>query len=211
MASRPIVSYDDLYSGDEAESTTQAEQQQQQRPHSASSHTSAEDGDAESLSVGDIIAQPGAWDDSDLVRAWDNTVEEYRRQHASLLGDSAFRATMHETESRVGEWSSVPDNLDTAETPSSKKRRRGEDPDLSTIEPGHEGYTGALPEYPEAPLNENDALSKLNMAWYHAGFYAGYYQAYRSGIESKSIASAEEANVGADAEADAVMDQEEAI
>ncbi|KAJ2491425.1 hypothetical protein IWW37_002309 [Coemansia sp. RSA 2050] len=175
MASRPIVSYDDLYSGDEAEGTIQPEQQQ--RPHSASSHTSAEDSDAEGLCVGDIIAQPGAWDDSDLVRAWDSTVEEYRKQHASLLGDSAFRATMHETESRVGQWSSVvPENLDTAEASGSKKRRRGVDTHLSAMEPGYEDYTRALPEYPEAPLNEEDALSKLNMAWYHAGFYAGYYQ-----------------------------------
>ncbi|KAJ2048550.1 hypothetical protein H4S04_003762 [Coemansia sp. S16] len=180
MASRPIVSYDDLYSADEAENPTESEQQQ--RPHSASSHTSIEDGDEESLCAGDIIAQPGAWDDSDLVHAWDSTVEEYRKQHAAMLGDSAFRATMHETESKVGQWSSVTESIDATAASSSKKRRRGVDAGLNNTEPGYEAneaaqdYASALPAYPEAPLTEEDALNKLNMAWYHAGFYAGYYQ-----------------------------------
>ncbi|KAJ2802759.1 hypothetical protein H4S07_004617, partial [Coemansia furcata] len=170
MASRQIVSYDDLYDADEAENTTQPEQQ---RPHSASSHTSIEE---EGLCAGDIIAQPGAWDDSDLVRAWDSTVEEYRKQHSSMLGDSSFRATMHETESKVGQWSAVTESLDIAAESSSKKRRRGVGTKLNNTDPEYEDYANALPAYPEAPLSEEDALSKLNMAWYHAGFYAGYYQ-----------------------------------
>ncbi|KAJ2507336.1 hypothetical protein IWW47_001155 [Coemansia sp. RSA 2052] len=186
MASRQIVSYDDLYSADEAERAVQPEQQSQQRPSSASSHTSTEDdkdaGAGDDLCAGDIVGQPGVWDDSELVRAWDSTIEDYRKHHASMLGDSAFRATMHESESKVGQWSSVTESADVAETASSKKRRRELDANSSAIEPGYEAseavqdYAGALPTYPEAPLTEEDALSKLNMAWYHAGFYAGYYQ-----------------------------------
>ncbi|KAJ1871911.1 hypothetical protein LPJ71_011883, partial [Coemansia sp. S17] len=99
-----------------------------------------------------------------------------------MLGDSAFRATMHETESKVGQWSSVTVSIDATAASSSKKRRRGVDAGLNNTEPGHEAneaaqdYANALPAYPEAPLTEEDALNKLNMAWYHAGFYAGYYQ-----------------------------------
>ncbi|KAJ2908761.1 hypothetical protein GGI21_002560 [Coemansia aciculifera] len=210
MASRQIVSYDDLYSGEEAESAAQPEQlEQQMRPDSASSHTSAED-DKGDLCAGDIIAQPGAWDDSELVRAWDSTVEDYRKHHASILGDSASRATMHESESKAGEWSAV------IEDTSNKKRRHDFDTDLHDVGIGYEAsepaqdYASALSAYPEAPLTEEDALNKLNMAWYHAGYYAGYYQAYRMGVVGSKSAT-DEANVGAnaEAEADVAMEQDQ--
>ncbi|KAJ2746768.1 hypothetical protein GGI20_001098 [Coemansia sp. BCRC 34301] len=182
MAARPIVSYDDLYSGDEAESAALLDQQQQQqkRPRSASSHTSLEDNSE--LCAGDIIAQPDAWNDAELVRAWDSTIEDYRKHHASILGDSAFREAMRETESKPGQWSSVTKETSVVEATSSKKRRHSLDASQRVTAPGYEAseagqdYIGALPAYPEAPLTEEDALNKLNMAWYHAGFYAGYYQ-----------------------------------
>ncbi|KAJ2004575.1 hypothetical protein GGI04_002558 [Coemansia thaxteri] len=186
MAARQKVSYDDLYSADEAEAGVEAEAEQRPASAQSSNASGGDDGSEDDAYAGGIAAQAGTWDDSELVRAWDSTIEDYRRQHASILGDSELRATLHKTESKVGQWAAVEEELAgaAAMTNSSKKRRHGAD-DVIMRDPTESGgeagamaqeYASTLPGFPEPPQSEEDALSKLNMAWYHTGFYAGYYQ-----------------------------------
>lgn len=132
---RKLVSYDDLFEEEAAE----------EAGVEVSSSSEAKDMEVEDPS--DIIGQPGAWDDSALVKAWDSTIAEYRRYHSDILGDADNVAQMHEGESKVGLWTEI--------GPQQQQ----------------ESY-----EYPEPPKSEEDALHKLNMAWYNAGYYAGYYQ-----------------------------------
>ncbi|KAJ1937191.1 hypothetical protein FBU59_004827, partial [Linderina macrospora] len=94
MSRRQIVSYDDLY-----EETEEAEQ----------SHTSApapnKAGEVdEEKDISHIVSCQGTWDDTELIRAWDSTIADYRKHHAEILGDKEMAEELRQTESKVGEW-----------------------------------------------------------------------------------------------------------
>ncbi|KAJ1962171.1 hypothetical protein GGI12_002805 [Dipsacomyces acuminosporus] len=164
MAERQIVSYDDLYSDDEAQPEASAapavgakEDQQQESAASCTSESEAESngGDAD---IGGVLARSNTWDDSELIRAWDSTIGEYRKQHAAMLNDSEQRAEFHKSESKVGEWAPAGESNRDGGQPRKKRRREAE------ISP------------PQAPASEEEALYMLNMSWYYTGYYACCYQ-----------------------------------
>ncbi|KAJ2787187.1 hypothetical protein GGI15_000907 [Coemansia interrupta] len=225
-AQRAIVSYDDLYDEfDVAPVSAPATLTRRKRMRSTItiSGTPGQDPDsctsASDTETDQVSAMQRDWDDSDLIRMWDSTVAEYRRQHALLMEDEAYRAQQHRSESWIGQWTSV----DGRPVDAKKKRRVGKavetqqpvaieaaetsaEMSAQTVDPA--GFTDAGFG---VPTSEDDALNKLNMAWYYTGYYAGYYQveygivlAYRSGIAgSTSTTSTTTTTTSAPAEAPA--------
>ncbi|KAJ1845342.1 hypothetical protein LPJ73_004885 [Coemansia sp. RSA 2703] len=189
MAKRTIVSYNDLYDefGDDLIAAPASAPATVSAPGRVLSTITVSGGNddsctSESETEGQgVVGMNGDWDDSDLIRAWDSTISSYRRQHALLMEDESYRAEQHASESIIGQWSSVESGA------GGKRKRRHEPPvkrhepvverqDLVAQEPAADvaGFTGF-----GLPTSEDDALSKLNMAWYYAGYYAGCYQERR--------------------------------
>ncbi|KAJ1993970.1 hypothetical protein GGI25_001825 [Coemansia spiralis] len=181
MAGRQIVSYDDLFTDTENEAVGLQGGLRNLHPDQASDSSSTSDDGMGSSA----IAHPDAWDDSELIRAWDSAIGDYRKHHADLLGDETYLAQRHR-ESAVGEWEHVQSataQKDEQQAGTDKKRKRKEaEPTESVEQPGggeNEECAAELGTYPEPPQSEEEALYKLNMAWYYAGYYAGYYQVSR--------------------------------
>ncbi|KAJ1644718.1 hypothetical protein J3B02_001761 [Coemansia erecta] len=204
MSTREIVSYDDLYSEEEhnqgqatAQNNTSSKKRKPKQPvtiesrmdaddDSCTSSSSSSDDDDDEIQNGEHSTaghSRGDWDDTDLLRAWDSTISEYRREHALLMNDEEYKAMQHRNESRVGKWADVRD------VESAKKRRIEETAQQEQQEQTHSNdyqYDWEAAAWPVGslapPQSEDDALHKLITAWYSAGYYAGYYQAFRSGI-----------------------------
>ncbi|KAJ1732220.1 hypothetical protein LPJ61_002153 [Coemansia biformis] len=198
-APRQLVSYDDLFDGEDAAGEPSAH-----APQDGPQDNSGLDGDAGDDDAGSdgnygdsddmaiVAAHADAWDDSDLIRAWDSHIEGYRREHASMMEDKEYMARQHEQESRTGQWAPV---MEEAGAGPSRKRRRGPGEGADSAHahgsaklPGTEVSTGdqacqGIDKWAaqlEPPLSKEDALHKLNMAWYYVGYYTACYQ-YRPG------------------------------
>ncbi|KAJ2714426.1 hypothetical protein H4R19_001736 [Coemansia spiralis] len=177
-APRQLVSYDDLCDGGNDDTTVGAPAACPPRdsPQSSCGQHGDVGGDA-SGSDDEAAACAGAWDDTDLIQAWDSNIASYRRTHAAMMEDEEYMARQHEQESRVGEWAPAAED---APAGPSRKRPRGSPPP-----PGADGPVGPSIEQwalqLEAPQSEADALHKLNTAWYYVGYYTACYQGFRSG------------------------------
>ncbi|KAJ2338503.1 hypothetical protein GGF43_006862, partial [Coemansia sp. RSA 2618] len=175
-APRQLVSYDDLFDSDE--DTADTAQQQQQQAESESE----DDG------VGSIMARTDAWDDTELIRAWDGTIADYRKFHAGVLGDETQRSAERQLECKVGQWTAV------STSPSRKRKRElpnagseaaytdSKDAYTDSKDANAEGAQHAGQEIAEwaaqsaPPQSEEDAMHRLNMAWYYVGYYTACYQ-----------------------------------
>ncbi|KAJ1730330.1 hypothetical protein LPJ72_004528 [Coemansia sp. Benny D160-2] len=182
-AKRPIVSYDDLFEDEnEGENTTTQAPAIEHHAEAMAAETSDNDSD-------DIGAD--AWDDTELIRAWDGAIADYRKHHAELVGDPTYMAQRSTSESVVGRWMPAESSAAPGAKRQPKRKRSAEEPDIvAAVDAGG----------PAPPESEEDALHKLTMAWYYAGYYAGYYQAaYRTGKQpteshDAALAAAADAN-----------------
>ncbi|KAJ2847979.1 hypothetical protein IWW36_003563 [Coemansia brasiliensis] len=154
-ASRQLVSYDDLFTEDEP-INDDSEQPQ--------SRTESEDGN--------LLADPEAWDDTELIRAWDSTIDDYRKFHSSILDDRETRSAERKLESKIGKWNAVDDQPD-------RKRKRELLDDDGRVE-GAQQEIAEWAAYAAPPQSEDDALQRLNTAWYYVGYYTACYQALRN-------------------------------
>ncbi|KAJ2662669.1 hypothetical protein IWW48_001727 [Coemansia sp. RSA 1200] len=179
-AKRPIVSYDDLFEDEnEGESTKPHAPAIEQQPEEMAAESSDNDSDG----IG-----ANAWDDTELIRAWDGAIADYRKHHAELVGDPTYMAQRSTSESVVGRWMPAESSAAPGAKHQPKRKRSAEEPGIvAAVDAGG----------PAPPESEEDALHKLTMAWYYAGYYAGYYQAaYRTGkqpTESHDAADADAA------------------
>ncbi|KAJ2559593.1 hypothetical protein EV175_000276 [Coemansia sp. RSA 1933] len=188
---RAIVSYDELYDDTEEQPATGTE-------HRRTTEEEEEEEEEEIDDVGSAMANPDAWDDSELIRAWDGAIGSYRKHHAKILDDSIYLEQRTAHESAIGAWLPIASDTGGSTTThttnnvarhssdlvgSGCKRKRTTETDDSPPDVG----VG-----PEPPVSEQDAMHKLTTAWYYAGYYAGYYEAmYRSGKQSTEAKDAE--------------------
>ncbi|KAJ2077868.1 hypothetical protein H4R24_004864 [Coemansia sp. RSA 988] len=178
-AARQIVSYDDLFD-DEAVPSEPISKPQQKHGGSNNSMDAGNDSDDGMDDDGcteNAIGDPVAWDDSDLIRAWDSTIKDYREFHEGIMNDETYISGAHKLESRIGAWSLTTD--DDSPAGNSRKRRRASG---TEVEPDHQQHPGITEwaAHLNAPQSEEDALYQLNMAWYYVGYYSACYQAFRS-------------------------------
>ncbi|KAJ2802519.1 hypothetical protein H4R20_003242 [Coemansia guatemalensis] len=182
-AARQIVSYDDLFDDEAGPSETISESQQM----NGDSNNNDNNMDADNASDSEIdshggvesaIGNPEAWDDSDLIRAWDSTIKDYREFHESILNDETYMSGAHMLESKIGAWS-----LAISDSPagSSRKRRRASGTEAQTeLDDQQPQGIAEWATHISAPQSEEDALHQLNMAWYYVGYYSACYQAFRT-------------------------------
>ncbi|KAJ2802070.1 hypothetical protein H4R21_002560 [Coemansia helicoidea] len=170
-APRQLVSYDDLCYGESdagASAACAPCDSPRSRPEQRDDVGGSDHDDDDDVAA----THAEKWDDTDLIRAWDSNIASYRQTHAAMMEDGEYMSRQHEQESRVGQWAPVAEDVPSRKRPRTAALSAPGGPACSSIE------EWALQL--EAPQTEEDALHKLNMAWYYVGYYAACYQGFRS-------------------------------
>ncbi|CRG85470.1 hypothetical protein PISL3812_02526 [Talaromyces islandicus] len=116
------------------------------------------------------------WDDSALVRSWDDAVEEYKVYHSiHARGEDVEQVLNRAEEDGLDE----PMDTEIATKTTSDVKvplsvgQETQQPEISYSQPP----TGA-PAMPSALLGQvqDPALKNLMMSWYFAGYYTGLYE-----------------------------------
>ncbi|BCR85088.1 uncharacterized protein ACHE_20546S [Aspergillus chevalieri] len=148
------------------------------------------------------LTQEEIWDDSALVRTWDEAVEEYKLYHSihakgENVEDILRQAEAGESGQRIGpveeeqpEEQEQQMETNDVEAPEIVPDEAGRDMPEETTEsyqppeanPIAEAGTGtapaAAPTMPQPVLSsvQDEGLKNLMMSWYYAGYYTGLYE-----------------------------------
>ncbi|KAG4305133.1 hypothetical protein PORY_001303 [Pneumocystis oryctolagi] len=136
----------------------------------------------------DTLSHEQIWDDSELIAAWEATVNEYKTYHSQANKDNL------ETQEIL-----------TASSPSSMKKYTNTESLKENISESHSDETfqeteskndskKIVDEFAEPPsiapplhiFDHDQTLRNLLMSWYYAGYYTGYYMGQDSVRNEKS-------------------------
>ncbi|CAL5873984.1 uncharacterized protein PFLUO_LOCUS8269 [Penicillium psychrofluorescens] len=131
------------------------------------------------------------WDDSALVRSWDEAVEEYQLYHSIHAKGENVEDVLREAE-RV-----EPSAVDEGDLAEDTPMEGGSDepaPDVpqsaqvSGVAPAEEGVPAVAPPASGMPMPhpaltqvQDEGLKNLMMAWYFAGYYTGLHEGQQQG------------------------------
>ncbi|KAJ5812368.1 hypothetical protein N7474_008669 [Penicillium riverlandense] len=135
------------------------------------------------------------WDDSALVRSWDEAVEEYQLYHSIHAKGENVEDVLREAER---EEADVVDEGDLAEDTLMEGGSDEPIPDVlqpaqkSDVPPADEGVPAAsaaatppasgMPmPHPALAQVQDEGLKNLMMAWYFAGYYTGLHEGQQQG------------------------------
>ncbi|KAL4978139.1 hypothetical protein BDW66DRAFT_149564 [Aspergillus desertorum] len=146
-----------------------------------------------------ILTQEEIWDDSALVKSWDEAVEEYKLYHSiAAKGENVediLREAEAATEAEAGpsmSWAQVEKDDDMADVnadsvqpaAASAETHVSHNADGPAQVKQHQNTTAAAgPQAPEPTMpcpaffpTQDEGLKNLMMAWYYAGYYTALYQ-----------------------------------
>ncbi|KAJ0414977.1 hypothetical protein BJY00DRAFT_294189 [Aspergillus carlsbadensis] len=152
---------------------------------------------------GQGLTQEEIWDDSALVRSWDEAVEEYRLYHSIHAKGENVEDVLREAEAAAqaeaeaeaaiggaGSWTRVDAEKDD-EMADAEPATAVHVPEAATANgstqrvdrPSKDGSTAAwtapqacgMPP-PGFPQGQDEGLKNLMMAWYYAGYYTAQYE-----------------------------------
>ncbi|KAJ6085892.1 Survival motor neuron [Penicillium sp. IBT 16267x] len=154
------------------------------------------------------------WDDSSLVRSWDDAVEEYQLYHSiHAKGENVEDVLREAEETGLTEEGHVIDDAEETDVQDVAMECEPEDtnvsaPDATPLVPKpvseeasqQSAPEGAIPAaggpklpaaampMPEAVLAQvqDESLKRLMMAWYYAGYYTGLHEGQQQANQTKS-------------------------
>ncbi|KAJ6000323.1 hypothetical protein N7481_000732 [Penicillium waksmanii] len=160
-------------------------------------------------SKNDSLSHEEIWDDSALVRSWDEAVEEYQLYHSIHAKgenvDDVLReaedagitkdVNMNEDETMEGMEGAAP----TLEAEAEYEPQDTQDQSIGPQKPADAGPTSAMAPNP-APLAgptmpmpeavmtnvQDENLKRLMMSWYFAGYYTGLYEGQQKAGQGKN-------------------------
>ncbi|RAO64062.1 uncharacterized protein BHQ10_000074 [Talaromyces amestolkiae] len=142
------------------------------------------------------------WDDTALVRSWDEAVEEYNLYHSihargENVEEVLDRAEKEGVDAVVAGMEKLQESMDVAEDGDAAAQEDvqenmtiSDEPRVQTgpsISAGIVPPTaGGAPTAPDALLGQvqDPALKNLMMAWYYAGYYTGLYEGRQQGAQT---------------------------
>ncbi|EYE97846.1 uncharacterized protein EURHEDRAFT_472133 [Aspergillus ruber CBS 135680] len=158
------------------------------------------------------LTQEEIWDDSALVRTWEEAVEEYKLYHSihakgENVEDVLRQAEAEESEGRISqaeeEQQEQQMETDDVEAPEVVLDQAGQDVLEDTTEsyqppeanPIAEAGTGTGPAdatpmpHPVLSSVQDEGLKNLMMSWYYAGYYTGLYEGQQKANASQNANS----------------------
>ncbi|EED23713.1 conserved hypothetical protein [Talaromyces stipitatus ATCC 10500] len=144
---------------------------------------------------GTNLSHEEIWDDTALVRSWDEAVEEYNLYHSihargENVEEILNRAEKEGIDAVANGIEKLHESMDIEDEVEDAVAQEGIQEDTTRIDElqGHTGpsasgglvppNTGGAPSVPDALLGQvqDPALKNLMMAWYYAGYYTGLYE-----------------------------------
>ncbi|KAL2833290.1 hypothetical protein BDW59DRAFT_156791 [Aspergillus cavernicola] len=136
------------------------------------------------------LTQEEIWDDSALVRSWDEAVEEYQLYHSIHAKGENVEDVLREAEaaaeSEAGpamSWAQVETEDDMADAEADVKRAAADThvPTQQMDQPVKVKTALDTPQAPPMPhpvtsQGQDEGLKNLMMAWYYAGYYSALYE-----------------------------------
>ncbi|KAI4135715.1 MAG: hypothetical protein LQ347_000445 [Umbilicaria vellea] len=151
------------------------------------------------------LSQAEIWDDSALIRSWDDALTEYKLYHSVHARGERVEDVLRDTEAReegiafgsvatsgaadqkgdvdceMLEDGEVAEGEATSVTPSLDSHHHQQPPVAN-----NDGYRQEAPSMPNAILGrvEDEALKNLMMSWYFAGYYTGLYEGQQQAVQT---------------------------
>ncbi|KAJ5889789.1 hypothetical protein N7504_010599 [Penicillium tannophilum] len=152
------------------------------------------------------------WDDSSLVRSWDDAVEEYQLYHSiHAKGENVEDVLREAEETGLTEEGPIVDaeeadvqdvameyepegtnvsapNVTAPVAKPALEASQQSAPEVATPAAGGPKIPAAAMPMPEAVLAQvqDESLKKLMMAWYYAGYYTGLHEGQQQANQTKS-------------------------
>ncbi|KAH8697269.1 hypothetical protein BGW36DRAFT_427235 [Talaromyces proteolyticus] len=121
------------------------------------------------------------WDDSALVRSWDDAVEEYQTYHSIHARGENVEEALERAENEGLSEVAEGETMDTA-------GQDGGGTERAASEQSQAGVLnkGVPPNMPDSVLGQvqDPALKNLMMAWYYAGYYTGLHEGRQQASQS---------------------------
>ncbi|KAJ5635375.1 uncharacterized protein N7484_008688 [Penicillium longicatenatum] len=132
------------------------------------------------------------WDDSSLVRSWDDAVEEYQLYHSiHAKGENVEDVLREAEEAGLTEGDHVADD-EEVDVQDVVMECEPEDSKVSapdvTPSPKVSSYLfcGSMRMLSDKIKVQDESLKRLMMAWYYAGYYTGLHEGQQQANQTKS-------------------------
>ncbi|KAJ5403770.1 Survival motor neuron [Penicillium cosmopolitanum] len=157
----------------------------------------------------DSLSHEEIWDDSALVRSWDEAVEEYQLYHSIHAKGENVDDVLREAED-AGITKDVDMNEDetmegtegaglTLEAEAEYEPQDSQDQSIGPQKPAYAELTSSSAQNPAPPAGptmpmpeavmanvQDENLKRLMMSWYFAGYYTGLYEGQQKAGQGKS-------------------------
>ncbi|KAJ9247497.1 hypothetical protein DTO207G8_8073 [Paecilomyces variotii] len=139
------------------------------------------------------------WDDSALVRSWDEAVEEYKLYHSihakgENIEDVLRQAGASEDLDYGEDAQTAAAQVEPAMAVDDESEKPTEDFKSSSAQPSQGGEGQGMNPIPSGPnampeillQGQDESLKNLIMAWYYAGYYTGLHEGQRRANQRNS-------------------------
>ncbi|KAK3706018.1 hypothetical protein LTR37_013012 [Vermiconidia calcicola] len=137
--------------------------------------------------AGQELAQEEVWDDSALVRSWNEALEEYKKYHSLALKGEKVSIVPKQTDEGLTNGEHSAKSTKQPSQPTAPVEDIADD-QASTGAPRtmHGPAVSGLPALPQALMAtvQNEDLKNLMMSWYYAGYYTGLLEGKQQGYAS---------------------------
>ncbi|KAI6886778.1 hypothetical protein KC360_g2293 [Hortaea werneckii] len=144
------------------------------------------------------LSHEEVWDDSDLVKSWNEALAEYKKYHSLAAKGEKVDLVLDEAEEKPHDASAeARENVAAANT-AAFEANPVEDPATSGVEASQSHQTQTQSSttvgggmVPQALMNsvQDEGLKNMMMSWYYAGYYTGLYEGQQKAYASMQSGS----------------------
>ncbi|KAI6800826.1 hypothetical protein KC356_g3070 [Hortaea werneckii] len=139
------------------------------------------------------LSHEEVWDDSDLVKSWNEALAEYKKYHSLAAKGEKVDLVLDKAEGKPHDASTeARENVAAANTAASEANPV-EDQAASGVEASQSHQTQTQTStavgggmMPQALMNsvQDEGLKNMMMSWYYAGYYTGLYEGQQKAYAS---------------------------
>ncbi|KAI7156010.1 hypothetical protein D0869_11299 [Hortaea werneckii] len=139
------------------------------------------------------LSHEEVWDDSDLVKSWNEALAEYKKYHSLAAKGEKVDVVLDQAEGNTHD-ANIDDHENlAAEGTAAFKENAVEDQAASGVEAPQPHQAQAQTQagvganmMPQALMNsvQDEGLKNMMMSWYYAGYYTGLYEGQQKAYAS---------------------------
>ncbi|RMY73030.1 hypothetical protein D0862_14357 [Hortaea werneckii] len=139
------------------------------------------------------LSHEEVWDDSDLVKSWNEALAEYKKYHSLAAKGEKVDLVLDQAEGKPNEANVAADENVASATPATVENTPVNDQAGGGVEAPHphqaQTQTPAAvggSVMPQTLMNsvQDEGLKNMMMSWYYAGYYTGLYEGQQKAYAS---------------------------